>query len=478
MIKCESKKLKIRLILTEALSASTSHGIPNIVRSNKISIKIMWSFFFLISTCLFSYMMISSILSYYEFDVTTKIRVLHEYRAVFPTVTICNLNQFTTNYSLEYLRNVANGLNLSHVFDEKPENISMMDIANIYTLGTSQIKQLSINSTKKLGYSIDQILISCYFSQKECTPEDFIWYYHPTYGNCYQFNSGFDQLSNLIDLKTSGRTGLFLGLMLELFVGVPDKLKMTTQQFGLMVFIHNKTDPPSSVEGVLVMPSMSTNIAITRTFHSQLPKPYSECDLDELTKKSYRSELYDLVSRNQSFKKKDCIDMCFQKFLYKKCNCTIPFIKTYEPTALPCISDEESNCVADFTYNFSNSEFISENCLPECPTECDRNQLCFQISSSEYSSAIRDEIIKNQPKIKAIYSNESFSTSLRSNMLGLNIFYESLSYTKIEESESMDFVTLLSNIGGIAGLFLGISLLSFVEIFEILLEFAFIVFKN
>ena len=48
----------------------------------------------------------------------------------------------------------------------------------------------------------------------------------------------------------------------------------------------------------------------------------------------------------------------------------------------------------------------------------------------------------------------------------VNVYYETLSYIQIDEAPSMDFVGLLSNIGGVAGLFLGVSVLSFVEIIE------------
>jgi hypothetical protein len=55
-------------------------------------------------------------------------------------------------------------------------------------------------------------------------------------------------------------------------------------------------------------------------------------------------------------------------------------------------------------------------------------------------------------------------------MTVVNMFYEDFSVTEIEETPVMDVVTLLSNIGGVAGLFLGVSLLSFFEMFAFLLK--------
>ncbi|CAF1150674.1 unnamed protein product [Brachionus calyciflorus] len=59
---------------------------------------------------------------------------------------------------------------------------------------------------------------------------------------------------------------------------------------------------------------------------------------------------------------------------------------------------------------------------------------------------------------------------MKNDLISLNVYYETLNYEEITEKESVEFVGLLSNIGGIAGLFLGISFLSLVEIIEIAIQ--------
>jgi hypothetical protein len=54
--------------------------------------------------------------------------------------------------------------------------------------------------------------------------------------------------------------------------------------------------------------------------------------------------------------------------------------------------------------------------------------------------------------------------------LSVNIFYSSLSYTNIQEKPSVTGVTLMPDLGGRLGLFLGISFLSLAEVFEVLYE--------
>lgn len=69
------------------------------------------------------------------------------------------------------------------------------------------------------------------------------------------------------------------------------------------------------------------------------------------------------------------------------------------------------------------------------------------------------------PRIKAL--NLSLD-DLKESLLQLNINYGCMATTLIEEHAEFPFSTFLANLGGQLGLFLGMSFLSFFEIFEIL----------
>jgi len=99
-----NSELKKRFV--EWSSSSTSHGYPNIFRTDKWLIKIMWFLFILLSTGFCFYMVTKSVMDYLNHDVVTKIRVFNEAPIEFPTITICNLNPFTTNASIEYINNM------------------------------------------------------------------------------------------------------------------------------------------------------------------------------------------------------------------------------------------------------------------------------------------------------------------------------------------------------------------------------------
>ncbi|CAF1053650.1 unnamed protein product [Brachionus calyciflorus] len=84
---------------------------------------------------------------------------------------------------------------------------------------------------------------------------------------------------------------------------------------------------------------------------------------------------------------------------------------------------------------------------------------------NSFNNYLNDKLVENiNKKYNLTGTNRR---DLKKELAALNIFYETSGYEEVTERESIDFVSLLSNIGGIAGLFLGISVLSLVEIIEL-----------
>ena len=60
---------------------------------------------------------------------------------------------------------------------------------------------------------------------------------------------------------------------------------------------------------------------------------------------------------------------------------------------------------------------------------------------------------------------------------GVYVYYDQLKYTLIEQQPKLELYGLVSNIGGTFSLFLGLSIGSFLEIFEVFINFLFLFFK-
>ena len=67
---------------------------------------------------------------------------------------------------------------------------------------------------------------------------------------------------------------------------------------------------------------------------------------------------------------------------------------------------------------------------------------------------------------------------INKNVAIIYVYYKNLKYTIISQEPKTETFNLISSIGGTLGLFLGVSFLSFIEIFEILFEIIFILFLN
>ena len=71
-----------------------------------------------------------------------------------------------------------------------------------------------------------------------------------------------------------------------------------------------------------------------------------------------------------------------------------------------------------------------------------------------------------------IMNQSDYIHDLANNMASFSVYYESLAYTQVVEEPKMSAEVLLGTIGGHLHLFMGMSLLSFVEIAELLCLFA------
>ena len=89
--KLKTKKEKIIAKVKDLLLSSTSHGLPNIFRTQRKLIKIMWFILFFTSTIVGTYTVYSTIDNYLKYEIVTKLEIIYQKPAEFPAVTISNL---------------------------------------------------------------------------------------------------------------------------------------------------------------------------------------------------------------------------------------------------------------------------------------------------------------------------------------------------------------------------------------------------
>jgi hypothetical protein len=100
-------------------------------------------------------------------------------------------------------------------------------------------------------------------------------------------------------------------------------------------------------------------------------------------------------------------------------------------------------------------------------------------SFSKYPvEAYAKELIETTSLNETFKNIELNKTDLERSFLSINIYYSELKYTEIKQLEKQSIIDLICAIGGIFGLFIGASLLSFIEIIEGLILVLFECFKT
>lgn len=202
-------KEKIKEIAKEVAEFSLINGVSSIVR-NECYIKVTW---ILCHICLIGiaftnpfllyeyktmcmlkrvsgltiFLTINNIFSYLKYDVITKVREVNELPMEFPVVTLCNINLFQTNYSIQYLREVGRLYNYTDIFNSTDayNEYYSYDLTNNYSYaGYASVFVNDLNKTEiqKFSFSLDQMLLWCQFNLESCNSSDFGWFFHPEYG--------------------------------------------------------------------------------------------------------------------------------------------------------------------------------------------------------------------------------------------------------------------------------------------------------
>ena len=247
---------------------------------------------------------------------------------------------------------------------------------------------------------------------------------------------------------------------------------------GAIIYIGNSSyETYNSNGGIALTPGLYTQIAVDRLFRKMLPKPYSICVIigEENVISSY-SKLYDLIEQsNYLYTQQLCFAECLQNYFIMNHNCTV-----FELVSLFNVSECKNTGLfvnKIWTNETFFNEYINKVCLPLCPLEC--NQLLFKTSLWSYQLNGNFYINSLNENIRADFVKRTIdANTIRESLVGVNVFYESLSYTDSNELPKMDIVSLLGSIGGNLGLFLGVSVFTLCEIIEVLMEVFYVFKKN
>ena len=452
--------------LKEEASHLDIDGVPNIVRSKNVFVKIFWLCILVASTTFCVFLMAKTIDQYMHFEVTSLNRLIHEEQAIFPTVTVCNINAITTSYGVKLLRQA------------KIDMTSDMLVTQLESHFKDTTGKYMNDSVKQKLSDFNDMLFTCTFNKMPCNASQFEWIWHPKYFGCYRFNPRHSHESHIKDPSLT-MDGSAFGLVLHLYSGLPNELKDAWPR-GFYVLVQNASDYPYGLTPTPIKAQLhqGTKIGVKRSFFSQFnawPYVYSECNVDENDKlldngATSDRQLFERVREtNYTYSQETCIAFCAQLMIEQRCGCMSYLMPTPPPLSRSeegnetmkrfCTKPDERSCADTFYSEFIKPGFIDAHCgRNKCPLECNKRRLSTIVSDypfpnqDDYEKVLRPEFVnlidRYHDKVDKIAS--------------VSVLYDTLFYTINEEQAAMSFASLIGLLGG----HLGISLLSIVGLIE------------
>ena len=140
---------------------------------------------------------------------------------------------------------------------------------------------LTKENKKEIGFTLETMLVSCYFDGVKCNVSDFTWSYNYDYGNCYTFNSAYNDQGETKAPRSTTRSGPGTGLIVELFGGTSRKQDFYLATRGFYLQINNRTEMPLiKNSGIHVPLGQYSTVEIRKEVLENLPAPYSDCRKD------------------------------------------------------------------------------------------------------------------------------------------------------------------------------------------------------
>ncbi|WAR09305.1 SCNuncharacterized [Mya arenaria] len=491
----EGEKRSLRQVLAELVESSSLHGLPRIVSSRHIAIKILWLLLLVGAAAVLTIQMVGLFREYFSNPTQTSVS-MHYAQLAFPALTFCNMNQIRHNskwYDYPELYDIYQASWSQNIVDN--ENFTVDDLiswgiseANAHALFTDfhnsrdayeawrsrilfQLRNITKEERQAIGHQADVFIHSTKIAGYSLGLTEFNLIQSPLYGNCFTLES-----SSLISRGSGQGHALSIVFNIERY----EYFKQSSSAFGVRMVLHEKgTIPLPESEGVTLNTAFETNVGIRLVSIERLGGRYGDCTNGESFVATY----------NTSYAVPVCYVVCEAEHTANECGC----IPLYTPESLPFdrpICDVDNVSARECLTKVKNGIYDGDLTC-DCKTPCKQSVYTMTLSGrswphDEYLKTIilKDICKRNNSAYDGYYKyGDKFCDKLASgtltaaeleeiagNFISINVYFEDLNYEHIFEEALYNPVRFLSDIGGAMGLYTGASLLTYVEILQVIPE--------
>ncbi|XP_075740506.1 acid-sensing ion channel 2-like [Rhipicephalus microplus] len=302
----------------------------------------------------------------------------------------------------------------------------------------------------RLGHQLWDMIVYCRYAQKNCTDQ---MLFSPTfdshYGNCFCFHCGSTERKNEEFYRYHAATAPEDGLELVLDAQAPEYLPTTTEM-GFVVVVHGHGFRPVLCNDVVfVEPGYVTYISLSMEKRAALPEPYQyPC------RSSWPRSLRRFSRNNSMYTREDCLYLCEQDHTRSMCGC--------ENRDLPTTSNRRG----------AKAYPICEELQDECIREV---KAIMGLESAEHVCKCHRSCVNVEyhKEVSRAALPESFGITPDGRKRALArvvIYFARDTYLKVTSVPKYSGSRVVSSIGGINGMYLGVSFFVLFGMFDALLR--------
>ncbi|XP_038061024.1 uncharacterized protein LOC119731823 isoform X2 [Patiria miniata] len=303
-----------------------------------------------------------------------------------------------------------------------------------------------------LGHQAEDFILQCTFDRRKCNYTDFHKFQNSQYGNCYTFNHGRDEA-----VRTTSKSGSQYGLHLTLFIEQPEYVGLFTPESGVRIGIdHWETTPHPEDSGITASTGQATSIAMRKSFIKRLGGRYSECTTGEDTE--FESDFF-------QYSPLTCKKQCVQNNMKDRCDCVSDIL--LDGVQCSYLNSTQQRCRQLVEALYEDDKL---DCY--CPVACEENGFQTSTSVSTWPSERYEEHLYSRvaPKNAVAARMLQDVETTRKNLARLRIYFEELNFQRVEQSPNWSIDSILGAVGGLMGLYVGISSITLAEIIVFILS--------
>jgi hypothetical protein len=447
-------------------------------------------------------------------------------RIPFPDITICN----TVAISLGKMMHNWTAFQALNAFNDSVDHfqdVNYLKTASnqtLYDIYRRVENMLYVALSDEFGHG-DYIIVQCLYKEDLCDRDLIKEVKIPGYGNCFTLPSP----GNVEESGEHGgyRMVLFTeGKQVDetWFSSYNDRFS-TLSEFeysmlkpaGMKIIVHEKDSYPDPSSGTILTSGFYWNMAIEQTWTTRDPATLTGCTDQDKTNIQYRDYITG-ESNNYSYTLEDCRKVQLQQYWFEKCECLSEDYPIPEIIAPRSKTRFDKFCFFSFEHmaNFSEwikygSEFESRfDCAVRgllkhrnrgrvaaiesaCRAPCEERRYRVSHSQGRFGrdmpfthSYLHANLYCKPPKwflekpeyesiiptlkdlCEAYHRKRPMSELelLRENFLQLHMYFQSGIVKHVTETPAYPLSNLFSDIGGILGLYIGVSALTMCEMFQ------------